>query len=252
MPSALRSLVAGNWKMNGSGAKGAALANGLAARARADPARAEVLVCPPVVLLGTVRSALNGTPIVLGAQDCHAEPKGAHTGDVSAEMLAEAGCHYVIVGHSERRAGRGERDADVRAKADAAHRAGLVAIVCLGESAGDRERGHTLEVVTRQFDGSLPTRIAADDTVIAYEPVWAIGSGRVPSAAEIEAVHGHLRHCLVERMCGAGEDVRILYGGSVTPANCHGLLRTGNVNGVLVGGASLIAADFWSIVAKAP
>ena len=252
MPTSPRFLFAGNWKMNGSGAEGVALADALAARVRAAPPRSEVLICPPAVLLGSVKAAIDGTPIGLGAQDCHAEPKGAHTGDIGAEMLAEAGCRYVIVGHSERRAGHGECDADVRTKADAAHRAGLAAIVCLGESAGDREHGQTLAVVTRQFDGSLPIRIGADNTVIAYEPVWAIGSGRVPSAAEIEAVHGHLRNRLVERMGGAAGDVRILYGGSVTPANCRELLRIGNVNGVLVGGASLVAADFWSIIETAP
>ncbi len=245
-----RPLVAGNWKMNQMRAQGVALALDLAARARAaGTLRCEVLVCPPATLLGDVGAALAEGPVLLGAQDCHAEPSGAHTGDLSAEMLADAGCRYVIVGHSERRADHGESDALVRAKAEAAHRAGLTAIVCVGESGAEREAGRALEVVGRQLAGSLPEGAGADDTVVAYEPVWAVDSGRTPTPAEIAEVHGHIRATLAERLgAAAAQRLRILYGGSVNAANAGELLAAADVDGALVGGASLRAEDFWGIV----
>ena len=186
-------LAAGNWKMNGLRARGFDLTRDLASRAAAAAPACEVVLCPPATLLTEIGAAVDGTPIHLGAQDCHAEAAGAHTGDVSAEMLADAGCAYVIVGHSERRADHGEPDALVRAKAAAVHRAGLAAIVCVGESAAERDAGQAFAVVESQARGSLPEGATAANTVLAYEPVWAIGSGRTPSAAEVEAMHTHLR-----------------------------------------------------------
>ncbi len=241
-----RPLVAGNWKMNALRGDAVALARALLARlGEGDAPRCEVLLCPPATALVEVAAALKGSGLVLGAQDCHAEASGAHTGDLSAEMLADCGCRYVIVGHSERRHGHGEGDAEVCAKAAAAHRAGLSAIVCVGESEAQRRAGAALEVVAGQLEGSLPEGAGAADTVLAYEPLWAIGSGRTPSAAEVALVHAHLR----ERL-GAG--VRILYGGSVTPANARELLAVENVDGALVGGASLEPEDFRRIIESCP
>jgi triosephosphate isomerase len=245
MSNAPRPLVAGNWKMNGLRAEGVALARAVAEQAAAaEAATAEVLICPPATLLAEVATAIDGGSVRLGAQDCHAAARGAHTGDVSAEMLAELGCVYCIVGHSERRADHGESDANVRAKAEAAHRANLGAIVCLGESEEDRDAGRALDVVAAQLAGSLPEGAGAANTVIAYEPVWAIGSGRTPAPDEIAAVHGHLRALLGPQRAG----IRLLYGGSVTPDNAAELMALPEVNGALVGGASLDAASFWSIV----
>jgi triosephosphate isomerase (TIM) len=248
----VRKLIAGNWKMNGLKAEGLALARALVARAAAgDPPDCSLAVCPPATLLIPIGDTLRGSGIALGGQDCHAEPKGAHTGDVSAAMLKDAGCAYVIVGHSERRADHGETDAGVRAKARAAHAAGLVPILCIGETLAEREAGEALAVVNRQLEGSLPEGLKAPDIVIAYEPVWAIGTGRTPTAEEVAAVHARIRALLRERVKDAAE-VPILYGGSVKPTNARELLSVENVDGALVGGASLNAADFWSIAQSCP
>jgi triosephosphate isomerase len=247
MADAPRALIAGNWKMNGLQAGGFALAADIAARAgSAGPRSREIVLCPPSVLIGAVVAAVDGA-IAVGGQDCHEAEKGAHTGDLSAEMLADAGCAYVIAGHSERRAGHGDSDDTVRAKAAGAHRAGLTAIVCVGETQAERRAGGALEVVARQVAGSVPDGASAANTVIAYEPVWAIGSGHTPSTAEVGEVHRHLRRCLAGLVEDAAR-VRLLYGGSVNPGNAAELLAADEVNGALVGGASLDAAAFWSIV----
>ncbi len=249
MTATPRPLVAGNWKMNGLREDGVALARAIAeSRRAAGEVRCEVLICPPATLLQAVADAIAGSAVVLGAQDCHAEAGGAHTGDVSAEMLADLGCRYVIVGHSERRAGHGESSALVRRKAEAAHRAGLAAIVCLGESAAERDAGATVETVSRQFAQSMPEAANSADTVLAYEPVWAIGSGRTPTPGQIAEVHGHLRALLVARYGGDGRTMRILYGGSVKAENASALFAAAEVDGALVGGASLEAAEFMAIV----
>lgn len=244
MTATRRPLVAGNWKMNGLAADGLALARSLAA---VPEGAAELLVCPPATLLAPVASVLSGSRIALGGQDCHAEEAGAHTGDISAAMLVDAGCSHVIAGHSERRAGHGESDAIVRAKAGAAHRAGLVAIVCVGETAEERDAGRAEAVVAASLLGSLPEGARPENTVVAYEPVWAIGTGRTPTVDEVIAVHAALRAALGER--GAG--TRILYGGSVKPDNASALLAPYDVDGALVGGASLSATDFLAIAGAA-
>jgi triosephosphate isomerase len=241
-------LIAGNWKMNGSLQGAAELARGVAARSKG--AGCELLVCPPAVLVTTVGAAIAGSGVALGGQDCHASASGAHTGDISAEMLADCGCRYVIVGHSERRANHGESDAAVRAKAEAAHRAGLVAIVCVGETEAQRDAGQAESVVAGQLAGSLPVGATAANTVIAYEPVWAIGTGRTPTAADVQAVHAHMRrHVRGSHGAGFADGVRLLYGGSVKPENAAELLGLADVDGALVGGASLKAADFLGIAA---
>jgi triosephosphate isomerase len=245
-----RALVAGNWKMNGlkgSRKEITELAR-LMGRADAKPA-CEVMICPPSPLIMHMREAAKGTPIKIGAQDCHANASGAHTGDVSAAMLKDTGARAVIVGHSERRADHGENDSDVRAKADAAITEGMVAIICVGETAEQRQNGATLRIVGAQLKGSLPVTASAANVVIAYEPVWAIGSGLTPTVADVAKVHGHIRKRL---MASLGESeaakVRILYGGSVKPSNAAELMGIDNVNGALVGGASLKAADFFGII----
>jgi triosephosphate isomerase len=247
----MRKLIAGNWKMNGLRADGLKLADEVAARARgAGQPGCDLLVCPPATLLALVKEALAGSPVALGGQDCHPEPKGPHTGDISAPMLKDIGCSHVIVGHSERRAEHGESDAVVRAKAAAARAAGLVAVVCIGETEAERDAGRTLEIVGRQLAGSLPQGMTAASLVVAYEPVWAIGTGRTPTVDDVAAVHAHIR----ERLRGLVADVdaiRILYGGSVKPSNARELLAVPNVDGALVGGASLVAADFRAIAEAA-
>lgn len=244
----MRKLAAGNWKMNGLRADGLALALELARRATAAPPAAELLVCPPATLLMAVAETLAGSPVALGAQDCHSGRNGAHTGDLSAAMLKDAGCRYVILGHSERRADHGETDAMVRAKVKAAREADLIAIVCVGETLAERDAGRTLDIVSRQLDGSLPEGLDAGGLVIAYEPVWAIGTGRTPTVPDVAAVHSHIRAALTGRVADAAA-VRLLYGGSVKPANAQELMAVPNVDGALVGGASLVAADFWTIAA---
>jgi triosephosphate isomerase len=244
-----RKLVAGNWKMNGQRTAAQSFAATLIRHLGGRPAPCDMLVCPPAPLFDVLRAALAGSPVALGGQDCHGAPKGAHTGDVAASMLADAGCSHVIVGHSERRAAHGETDAAVAAKAAAAAAAGLVPIVCLGESAEQRQRGEALAVVARQLAGSLPADLAPARCVVAYEPIWAIGSGAIPTSDEIAGVHGHLRARLVERFGAAGQGVRLLYGGSVKPSNAGGIVRIPAVDGLLVGGASLLADDFWAVCA---
>jgi len=245
-----RKLVAGNWKMNGARADTQRFAAALIAKLAGKPPPCDMLVCPPAPLLDVLKAALAGAPVALGGQDCHGAAKGAHTGDVAAAMLAEAGCSHVIVGHSERRAAHHETDAQVAAKAAAASAAGLTPIVCLGESAAQRAAGATLGVVEAQLVGSLPADLAPARCVVAYEPIWAIGSGAIPSAEQIAEVHGHLRAGLVARFGPAGQTVRLLYGGSVKPDNAGGIVRIPAVDGLLVGGASLLADDFWAICAR--
>jgi triosephosphate isomerase len=251
----VRPLIAGNWKMNGLTADGVKLAADLAAWARSDSGtaadRRDILICPPVTLLASVAGAIAGSTVLLGAQDCHWAKSGAHTGDISAEMLADQGCRFVIVGHSERRAGHGETDAIVKSKAAAALRAGLTAIICIGETEAEREAGRTIEVVTQQFHGSLPLEASAIKAVVAYEPVWAIGSGRVPTNDEVKAVHGHLRGLAAAAM-GDGAVLRLLYGGSVKSSNAKELMSIPHVNGALVGGASLKLEDFIGIIRTVP
>jgi triosephosphate isomerase len=246
--ASLRPLVAGNWKMNGLAASEGELTkivNGAAALA----AVADLMVCPPATLIADFAAAARGSAVMIGGQDCHAEPSGPHTGDIAAEMLADAGAMAVIVGHSERRADHHETDGDVRAKALAAWRGGLTAILCLGELRAEREAGQTLDVVGRQLDGSLPDAASGDNLVVAYEPVWAIGSGLTPTPANVAEVHGFIRQRLERRFAAQGARIRILYGGSVSPANAKTLMAIADVNGALVGGASLKAADFLAIAA---
>jgi triosephosphate isomerase len=253
MAQVRRKLVAGNWKMNMLHHEGLALARELSHRAVAAHRAAahehlacDLLICPPATLLVIMPEELTGSGILLGGQDCHAAPKGAHTGDLSAEMLKDAGCSHVIVGHSERRTDHGEADAVVRGKAAAAKRAGLVAIVCVGESEAERDAGRALDVVARQLAGSILAGMDPANLVIAYEPVWAIGTGRTPTAADIAEMHAHIRREVAASVI-APEELRILYGGSVKPSNAAELLAVANVDGALVGGASLVAADFWDI-----
>jgi triosephosphate isomerase len=250
MSDAVRPLIAGNWKMNGlraSMAEWEAMITGAAPLA----AKADLLVCPPATLLMAFAGKPAGS-LRLGAQDCHPNASGAHTGDISAEMLADAGASAVIVGHSERRADHGETDALVRLKAEAAWRAGLMAIVCIGETQDHRDAGHTLKVCEGQLSGSLPEGATSANLVVAYEPVWAIGTGRTPTAADVEQVHRFIRDRLIDRFKVEGERIRILYGGSVKPSNAAELMAVANVNGALVGGASLKAADFLAIAAGCP
>jgi triosephosphate isomerase len=241
-------LIAGNWKMNGTAASALALARSLASRAA--QARAEIALCPPAPLLTIVGDAIAGSSIVLGAQDCHAAEKGAHTGDTSAWLLTDLGCRYVIVGHSERRADHGETDAIVQAKAAAALKAGLKPIVCVGETEAERDRGETGAVIARQVRNSAPHSATGTNTVIAYEPVWAIGTGKTATTADIAAVHDQIRSLFGKSHTAAG--LRILYGGSVKAANAATILACPGVDGALVGGASLDAEEFWRIIAASP
>ncbi len=245
----MRHLIAGNWKMNGlneSLDEAARIAEG----ARQFVGRVDAMLCPPATLIERMRRSLGGSPLILSAQDCHAEPSGAHTGGISAEMLADAGATAVILGHSERRADHGETNDIVRAKAEGARRAGLTAIICVGETERTRDAGGALAVVSRQLEGSVPAG-EPGDLVIAYEPVWAIGTGRTPSEADIGAVHAHIRAELEARFGAAGRAVRILYGGSMKPANAAAILAVPEVNGGLIGGASLKADDFLAIIRAA-
>ena len=242
-----RPLFVANWKMNGLHADGLARASALAGLAATADCDGDIVVCPPATLLFALRAVFSGSKIGLGGQDCHAAAEGAHTGDVSAPMLADGGCTHVIVGHSERRAGHGEDDRTVAAKAAAAHAAGLSAIVCVGESAADRDAGHALTVIGGQVQGSLPDGAEPGNTAIAYEPVWAIGTGRTPGPRDIEAAHAEVRAGWEQRFSGSGAGLRVLYGGSVTARNAGDILAAPGVDGVLVGGASLSADAFWQI-----
>ncbi len=245
----VRPLVAGNWKMNGLKAATSEIADLRDAVGRGENGAAEIAVCPPATLIAAAAQAIAGGGIALGGQDCHAKASGAFTGDISAEMLKDAGCAYVIVGHSERRAGHGEGDAEVKAKAQAALAAGLTAIVCVGETRAQRDAGEAMTVVSGQVRGSLPEGASAANVVIAYEPVWAIGTGLTPTADDVAAMHRSIRLLLGELIGAEGARTRILYGGSVKPANARELLGLPDVDGALVGGASLKAADFLAIAA---
>ncbi|NOU05476.1 MAG: triose-phosphate isomerase [Hyphomicrobiaceae bacterium] len=243
----IRPLVAGNWKMNGTKvqiAEAQKVGEGISDHAIA----CDVMICPPATLVSGLAVAVAGK-VLVGGQDCHGNASGAHTGDISAEMLKDAGATAVIVGHSERRTDHGETDAIVRGKAEAAYRAGLLAIVCVGETEAQRKAGKTLAVVEEQLNGSLPDGATAKTTVVAYEPVWAIGTGLTPTTADVADVHKALRRALVARFGAEGAAIRLLYGGSVKPQNAKELMGVADVNGALVGGASLKADDFLSIVA---
>ena len=242
-------LIAGNWKMNGLLADGLALAKGVAAKRKENPlVPCDLLICPPFTLLAEVAKAVAGSGLAVGGQDCHAKVSGAHTGDMAAAMLKDVGCSAVIVGHSERRTDHAETDAVVKAKAEAAHAAGLMAVVCIGETLAERDAGKTMEVNRRQLHGSLPDGANAVNTVIAYEPVWAIGTGRVASPEQAQEVHAAIRSELVEKI-GESEaaKMRILYGGSMKPDNAKALLALPDVDGGLIGGAALKVDDFWAI-----
>jgi len=241
----VRQLIAGNWKMNGVAADLAELEALKGAQGNCD-----VLVCPPATLLARAAWFVKGA-FALGGQDCHAEPAGAFTGDISAEMLKDAGAAFVIVGHSERRHLHGETDAMVAAKTKAAWRAGLCAIICIGETDAERDAGKAHGVCHGQIKGSVPDGADASNTAIAYEPVWAIGTGRTPTSADIAAMHAHIRRCLSEQLGEKGRGLRILYGGSVKPSNAQEILSLPEVGGALVGGASLKAKDFRAIIAAA-
>ncbi|MBY0352147.1 triose-phosphate isomerase [Tabrizicola sp.] len=242
----MKKLAAGNWKMNGTLASLAEV--GALLGDHPKPA-CEMLLCPPATLIAAMATAARGSALMVGAQDCHPKPQGAHTGDLSAAILRDAGATHVIVGHSERRTDHGETDALVRSKAEAVVDAGLVAIVCIGETEAQRDSGKTLAVIGTQIDGSIPGGATAASLVVAYEPVWAIGTGRTPTLSEIAEVHSFLRGRLRGLIGSEAEGVRILYGGSVKPSNAAEIFAVPHVDGALVGGASLKAADFGAIVA---
>ena len=241
-----RPLIAGNWKMNGFHRSVAELEK-IIANSADVAAKADLLICPPATLVLTFAAAALGSKVAIGGQDCHTEPTGAFTGDISAEMLADAGATAVIAGHSERRTLHHETDAQVRAKVLAAWRAKLMAIACIGETRGEREAKRTLDVIGRQLDGSLPDDATAANLVVAYEPVWAIGTGLTPTAADVAEVHRFIRERLAVRYGNAAETIRILYGGSVKPSNAKELMGVANVDGALIGGASLKADEFLGI-----
>lgn len=250
MAQTTRPMVAGNWKMNGSRASLDELALMSTGFTPALRQKLDLMICPPATLVLAASQRAVGSGIAIGGQDCHANDAGAHTGDLSAGMLFDAGATAVIVGHSERRADHNESDATVRAKAEAARRNALIAIICVGETRADREAGKTLAVVRRQLKGSIPDHMTSRDLVVAYEPVWAIGTGLTPTAGDVAEVHAMIRQDL-RRIVGKeeAEKVRILYGGSVKPSNAKELMSVPNVNGALVGGASLKALDLLGIVA---
>jgi triosephosphate isomerase (TIM) len=249
MTDAIRPLIAGNWKMNGLKASSAEF-EAMLAGAPGVAVKADLLVCPPATLIAAFAEKARGSKtIAIGAQDCHPKASGAHTGDLSAEMLADAGASAIIVGHSERRADHGESDVLVRQKTEAVWRAGLTAIVCIGETQQQRDAGKALDICRGQLDLSLPDQARADNLVVAYEPVWAIGTGLTPTVGDVQQIHKFIRDFLIARFNGEGARARILYGGSVKPSNAAELMAVENVNGALVGGASLKAADFLAIAA---
>lgn len=247
-------LIAGNWKMNGLRDDGLALASAVADFVRSNKgANFEMLVCPPFVLIPPVNDAIAGSGLKLGAQDCHTAAKGAHTGDISTDMLADAGCSYVIVGHSERRTDHGETDELVCAKAMAVNTSGLASVICIGETEAERDSGKTLDVVKRQIAGSVPDSATAENTVLAYEPVWAIGTGRTPTVQEVQDVHAFIRSELAAKLGqGVADGIRLLYGGSMNPGNAAELLALADVDGGLIGGASLKPEDFSAIAKSCP
>lgn len=247
MTPGIRPLVAGNWKMNGTSVSLNELRGIAGGFMDGLDAETEALLCVPATLLSRASEILHRTPVKAGGQDCHPKESGAHTGDLSAEMLKDAGASHVIVGHSERRIDHGETDELVHAKAEAAWRAGLVAVICIGETQVERQSGAALSVLSRQIDGSVPTTATPANTVIAYEPVWAIGTGLTPTVDDVAEAHAHIRARLAELLGPCAARMRILYGGSVKPSNAVELLAVANVDGALVGGASLKAADFLGI-----
>ncbi len=248
MDDSIQPIVIGNWKMNGHKA---ALAEAIAVKAALQPdgGPVDIMICPPTTLVMVLAEVMKGSRVQVGGQDCHAAKSGAYTGDVAAAMLRDAGANAVIIGHSERRMGHGERDQDVRMKVAAAHAAGLAAIVCVGETGGERAAGLTHVVVQRQLAGSLPDAANAANTLVAYEPVWAIGTGLTPTVGDVAAVHATIRSALTARFGGSATQMKLLYGGSVKAANARELMGIPDVNGALVGGASLKAADFLGIIA---
>ena len=247
----MQPLIAGNWKMNGTGAALEQLGRLKTLIEEAGGIAADVLVCPPATLVHRAAQMTESSPIRIGGQDCHASASGAHTGDIGAPMLLDAGASHVIVGHSERRADHGETSPMVREKAKAALAAGLVPIICVGETEAERVGGLANQIVADQLAHSLPDRFGEAPIVVAYEPVWAIGTGRTPTIGDIADMHAHMRRLLVERFGEAGQASLLLYGGSVKPSNAGEILGTPNVNGALVGGASLLADDFFSIIVAA-
>jgi triosephosphate isomerase (TIM) len=251
MGTGTRPLIAGNWKMNGLAASLGEIARLRELVSGAGTLRADILLCPPATLIERAASMASGSAIAIGGQDCHKAASGAHTGDISAEMIKDAGASHVILGHSERRTDHGETSADVRAKIEAALAGGLTPVVCVGETEVEREAGNANRVVSDQIAASLPDFENGAEIIIAYEPVWAIGTGKTPTIDDIADMHAHIRQLLVDRFGTAGAAARILYGGSVKPSNAAEILVTPNVNGALVGGASLKADDFFAIIAAA-
>jgi triosephosphate isomerase len=251
MQEQLRPLIAGNWKMNGTEAALEQLTRLKTLLEEAGDIASDVLICPPATLVYRAARQAEGSAIRIGGQDCHTQVSGAHTGDISATMLLDAGASHVIVGHSERRADHGETSGVVREKAQAALAAGLVPIICVGETESERVEGRANQVVAEQIAHSLPDRFENTQIIVAYEPVWAIGTGRTPTIGDIADMHAHMRRLLVERFGEEGRSALLLYGGSVKPSNAEEILSTDNVNGALVGGASLLANDFFSIIVAA-
>jgi triosephosphate isomerase len=249
MSAAIKPLVAGNWKMNGLKANQAEVYKMIAGIGDDLADSVDAMICAPATLIAAIAEKAGHSVLSVGGQDCHTAVSGAHTGDISAEMLADAGAKAVIVGHSERRTDHGETDVDVNEKARAAWRAGLVAIICVGETEAERKAGQALAIVERQLNGSVPDGATAENCVIAYEPVWAIGTGLTPTTDDVEEMHKAMRDTLSARFGSEGASMRLLYGGSVKPANARELMAVANVDGALVGGASLKADDFLGILA---
>lgn len=250
---ARKTLIAGNWKMNCLTADGTTLAKEIAKQVKENKFDCEFLVCPPFTLLSMVKKCLRGAKVALGAQDVHFADKGAHTGDISPYMLNDLGCKYVIIGHSERRVDHGESDELIAKKAVAAHNAGLITVICIGETLEDRENGRAIQVCQNEIFGSVPESANAKNTVIAYEPIWAIGTGKTPTTSDVEEVHAAVRKALAKKLGRSTADkMRILYGGSVKPSNAKELLALPDVDGALIGGASLKADDFIEIAKNAP
>jgi triosephosphate isomerase len=244
----MRKLIAGNWKMNGLASS---LAEIDALKGITGETAGDIIVCPPFTLVEKAVERVRGSGIIIGAQDCHAQTSGAFTGDVSAEMLAEIGARFVILGHSERRSAYREADATVAAKSVAVHKAGLASIICVGETHSERRADRAIEVVRAQLEASIPNTATSSNTTIAYEPVWAIGTGLVPTLEQIEEMHSFIRQALERRLGEDGQGVRILYGGSVKASNAKAIFGVGNVDGALVGGASLKASEFAGIISAA-
>jgi len=245
MTRARQPIVIGNWKMNGLRASISELKG--VVEAAGSQSASEVMICPPATLVAVFAVAATGSSVAIGAQDCHPAASGAHTGDLSAEMFSDLGASAIIVGHSERRADHGESDEAVRAKAEAAHGAGLTAIICVGETEAERDAGDAEKVVGAQLKGSLPADVSTVNTIVAYEPVWAIGTGKTPTLDDIEAMHGFIRRTLGELRGDVADGIRLLYGGSVKPGNADEILNVADVDGALVGGASLKSTDFAGI-----